>query len=237
MNFGIILAGGTGTRMGLKNLPKQYVEVNGKPVLVYTMEKFQSCEDIHRIIVVADIVWHTPICSWCEQYGITKFSGFAVPGETRQQSVFNGLLACEEQQVSPDDIAAIHDAARPMVSPALISAGIAAAKECGGALAAITAKDTIYCCEDGRFVTGLLERSALCCGQTPETYNLDVCLELNRKATPEDLEKFHGCSELAFKYGQTVRVIPGEEMNFKLTTQEDLDRLYTVLGIPRKQHS
>ncbi len=236
MNFGMILAGGMGTRMGIENLPKQYVEVNGKPVLVYTLEQFQSCQDIDRIIVVADQAWHCQIENWCRQYGIAKFSGFAAPGVTRQQSVLSGLLACEAQQSGPDDIVAIHDAARPMVAPALISAGIEATKEHDGALAAITAKDTIYGCADGQFVTGLFDRSALCCGQTPETFKLGTYLEVNRKATPEDLDKFHGCSELAFKYGLKVRVIPGDEMNFKLTTQEDLDRLYTVLGIPREHH-
>lgn len=236
MNFGIILAGGVGARMGIANLPKQYVEVNGKPVLVYTMEKFQACRDIHRIIVVADQAWYPQIEDWCRQYSIDKFSGFAPPGQTRQQSVFNGLLACEAQRSGPDDVVSIHDAARPLVSPALISAGLVAAKECDGALAAITTKDTIYHCEDGRFITGLFNRATLCCGQTPESFRLDICLELNRKATPADLERFHGCSELAFQYGLNVRIIPGEEMNFKLTTQEDLDRLYTVLGLPRKQY-
>lgn len=236
MNFGIILAGGVGARMGIENLPKQYVEVNGKPVLVYTLEKFECCGDVDRILVVADPAWHDRITQWCREYGIRKFSGFAAPGVTRQQSVFSGLLACEAQQGSPEDIVIIHDAARPMVTPALITAGIEATREHDGALAAITAKDTIYFCQDGRFITGLIDRSTLRCGQTPETFKLGVCLDINRKATPEDLEKFHGCSELAFKYGLDVRIIPGEEMNFKLTTQEDLDRLYTVLGIPRKQH-
>ena len=236
MNFGMILAGGVGSRMGIKNLPKQYVEVNGKPVLVYTMEQFEKCTDVDKIIIVADTVWHNQITEWCLQYNITKFSGFAVPGETRQESVVSGLLACEAQQVSPQDIVIIHDAARPLVSTKLISAGIDAAVEHSAVLAAITTKDTIYLCQDGCSVTGLFDRSTLLCGQTPETFNLSLCLELNRAATLEELKQYHGCSELAFAHNQRVHIIPGEEMNFKLTTQEDLDRLYTVLGIPREQH-
>lgn len=236
MNFAVILAGGIGTRMGAHNLPKQYVEVNGKPVLIYTLEKFEKCQTVDRIIVVADTLWHDKITEWCREYGISKVCAYALPGETRQLSTVSGLVACEEQQSEPDDVVVIHDAARPMVSPALITEVINAAREYGGAMATVTAKDTIYCSEDGQFVTGLLNRASLRCGQTPEAFKLTTYLEQCRRINPEELARFNGCTEVAFKCGVNVCVVPGEEMNFKLTTQEDMDRLYTVLGIPREQH-
>ena len=231
MNIAVILAGGVGSRMRGDGFPKQYIEVGGKPVLIYTLEKFQTCQAVDRIVVVANEQWKADILAWCDQFGISKLSAIAEPGETRQESVLSGLATCEQFSDFPEDIVLIHDAARPLVTPELINAVVEQSKTHDGCLPVIPMKDTVYCSTDGKTVTNLTDRSTLFCGQSPEAFNLQKYLLLNRQTPIEQLKLIRGSSELAHQYGFEISLIPGEEMNFKLTTQEDMDRFCSICSI------
>lgn len=215
MNTALILSGGTGTRLGGK-VPKQYIEVCGKPVIAYCLETFEKNKDIDEIRIVADVSWQEFIKKWAG----SKFIGFSTPGETRQLSIFNGLSDMVEC-TKPDDIVMIHDAARPSVSNELISACINACKGHDGAVPVLPMKDTVYL-GDGSTITGLLDRSHVYAGQAPEAFVYGKYYEANKRLFPEQIWKINGSAEAAVMAGMDLAIIQGDENNFKITTMEDL---------------
>ena len=126
MNYAIILSGGIGTRMQMGDFPKQYLEVEKKPILLYTLEQFQKSSAVEKIVIVAADAWREKIRGWMEEDGITKFLAFADAGDTRQESIHNGLTVCMEDSVSENDGVIIHDGVRPLVSEQLIGDCLAA---------------------------------------------------------------------------------------------------------------
>lgn len=228
MNIAIILSGGTGTRMGLTDCPKQYIVVAEKPVLIYTLEKFQHSEVIDKIVIVAAEEWQPSISGWLTKYGISKTVIFASPGKQRQTSILNGLKVCMEHTLTADDVVIIHDAARPLVSPKMISDCIRAAQKYGGCMPVLPLKDTVYQSENGQDISGLLDRNTLFAGQAPEAFLLRQYANINMEADEEELEAYKGTSEIAYKNGITVHLIPGDENNFKITTKADLEKFRRI---------
>lgn len=228
MNYAILLAGGVGHRMNPEGIPKQYIEVNGKPVLVYTLERIESCPLVDRIIIVAAEEWHEPIKRWVSAYHITKYWTLALPGETRQSSILNGLDACTGERICDDDIVVIHDAVRPLVPIELIEMCIQTAAQYGGCMPVLPMKDTVYESKDGTRISALLERRTLFTGQTPEAFRLLGYAKLNRSCSREELNSYQGSSQIAYHYGMEVHTIPGAEVNFKLTTPVDMERFQRI---------
>lgn len=226
MNYAVILSGGIGTRMRSDGFPKQYLEVRGKPILLYALESFEACDLVDKIVIVANEQWTDQISNWAKQYGITKLAAFAEPGRTRQHSLLNGLLACAEFGVTEQDIVLIHDAVRPLVTPELIRSCAENLEGHDAVLPVVPMKDAIYFSEDGLNICAAVDRSKLFCGQSPETFWLRQYLELNQSTPDEELALIRGSSELAFKNGLDVHMITGEETNFKLTTPDDMLRLH-----------
>ena len=229
MNIALILAGGVGSRMRDDGFPKQYVTVLEKPVLIYTLEKFQACPDVDSIVVVAHHEWEESIFQWAKKWNISKLAGIAPQGDSRQASVRNGLMLCLEHSTNPEDLVLIHDSARPLVTPQLITTCVQSAQGHDGSLPVIGVKDTIYCSYDGRTIHELTDRSTLFCGQSPEAFKLKPYLDLCKDMTSEELLQIRGSSELAFRHGWDICMFPGEENNFKLTTAEDLTRLSKII--------
>ncbi len=229
MNIAVILSGGIGSRMNSGSLPKQYWEVGGKPVLVWAMENYQRCDAVDRIVVVANDRWHASIELWAQQYGLTKLCAFAQPGPTRQESVYSGLLACQAYMTGNEDYVLIHDAARPLVTPALISHCIECAKQHDGCLPVISIKDSVYCSTNGTGITALADRSTLYCGQCPEVLRLQPYLELHKHTPTDVLQQIRGSCELAFQAGMDICITTGDENNFKLTTETDMQRFINLL--------
>lgn len=228
MNYAVILAGGVGTRMG-QAVPKQYIDVEGKPVLMHTLEKFQACEDIHRIAIVADAVWRDQIRQWLDQYGITKFLDFADPGVNRQESIFSGLTLCKAHAENEKDIVVVHDAARALVTSKLISELLAALEGYDGCMPVLPLKDAVFFSETGSTVDSLIDRNRLFSAQTPECFYLLPYWDINNRTAPEERAKIMGNYELAFQYGWKIHPYPGDENNFKLTTPGDMDRMVSLI--------
>lgn len=224
MNFAIILSGGIGTRMQSGSIPKQYLEVDGKPILIHTLEQFERCVDVDKIIVVASCEWQSKIASWISKFDISKFTLFADSGKTRQHSVINGLRACMSLSDNIGDKVTIHDAARPLVSGSLISETLSALGDSDGCMPTLPITDTVYVSSNGQQVTGLLDRKTLVAGQSPESFLLHKYWNINKDLTEQEICKLTGSSEIAFRNGFNIKVIKGEECNFKLTTISDLER-------------
>lgn len=223
MNVAVILAGGTGTRAGL-DTPKQYYEVNGKPVISYCLYTFLTHESIDAVQVVADEVWQDYIMRQLSGLPCSeKFRGFSAPGENRQLSIYHALTDIRGY-ASDDDFVIIHDAARPCVTAAQISDCLKAAKGHGGALPVLPMKDTVYLSGDGKMVSSLLDRGKVFAGQAPETFVFGKYYEANRALLPDKILKINGSAEPAVMAGMDIAMILGDEGNFKITTPADLRR-------------
>lgn len=230
MNFSIILSGGVGTRMKLGDFPKQYVEINSKPILVYTLEKFQISNDIDHIIIVAADTWKDKILEWKEKYNFTKILSIAKPGDTRQESILSGLEECIKNSISKDDKCIIHDGVRPLVRLDTINECMNKLNEFDGCMPVLGVNDTIYQSDNGQCISSLLDRNTLFAGQSPEAFVLHKYYEINKNASKDELSNTRGSSEIAFKNNLKVAMIEGDEFNFKLTTPSDMERFRMIIG-------
>lgn len=227
MNIAIILAGGVGLRMKT-SCPKQYILVDGKPIITYCLETFEKHEDIDKIIIVVSEEWKQYVEECVEKYKITKVCGYASAGKTRQQSIYNGLKFIYEN-VKDTNICIIHDAIRPLVSKEIISDCIIGATEEDGAMPVVSIKDTVYQSTDGKNIDNLLKRAELFAGQAPESFNFKKYFDIHNTVNEEEIKNTTGSSEIAFRYGMKIRLIKGSEKNIKITTIDDLKTFETII--------
>ncbi len=231
MNIALFLSGGIGTRIGT-DIPKQYIEVDGRPVFFYCMETLFRNDRIDGIQFVADSSWQDFIARWQHAlpHGLwkQKLRGFSFPGATRQLSICNGLEDIRKYAADSDYVL-IHDAARPMLSDELIARCLDAALEHDGAMPVLPMKDTVYCSQDGRTVGELLDRSTIYAGQAPEVFRLGKYYDANQRLFPDRIRKINGSTEPAVIAGMDVVMLPGDEGNFKITTMADLERFCELI--------
>ena len=230
MNIALILSGGTGTRLG-SDIPKQYIEVNGWPIIAYCFARLAAHERIDAIQIVADAAWRDMLM---ERLTVLdrqqKFRGFSKPGRNRQLSIYQGLEDISAYS-SADDRVFVHDAARPMLSEKMITECLDAAQGHDGALPVLPMKDTVYSSLDGRRIHSLLDRSTIYAGQAPEVFVLGKYLEANKRLLPDEIFKINGSTEPAILAGMDIAMLPGDEANFKITTKEDLERFQSTVGM------
>lgn len=234
MNIALILSGGTGTRMGT-HIPKQYIEVCGKPIISYCIECILKHPEIDAIQIAAEEEWRALISDSIEQLSQTKetgisgkFKGFSKPGATRQLSILNGLEDIKEYALDSDYVL-IHDAARPMLSAQMISDCLDAVKGHDGVIPVLPMKDTVYSSKDGKTIISLLRRKEIYAGQAPEAFCLGKYYEANRKLLPDEILRINGSTEPAVMAGMDIVMINGDESNFKITTRADLDRFEQII--------
>lgn len=234
MNIALILSGGTGTRMGT-DIPKQYIEVCGKPIISYCIESIIKHSKIGAIQIVAEEEWRELISESIEQLALTKktgtsgkFKGFSRPGANRQLSIHNGLEAIKEY-AEDNDYVLIHDAARPLLSAQQISDCLDAVQGHDGVLPVLPMKDTVYSSTDGKTITSLLNRKEIYAGQAPEVFCLGKYYEANRMLLPDEILRINGSTEPAILAGMDIAMINGDENNFKITTRSDLDRFEKII--------
>lgn len=232
MIIALILSGGAGVRAGTE-IPKQYIEVGGRPVISYCIERLHEHGGIDAIQIVAAPAWQEQIEEWFIQGGFDKkFRGFSLPGGNRQLSILNGLRDIRGYAESEDsDYVFIHDAARPLLTGRQITDCIEAACGHDGVLPVLPMKDTVYSSTDGKKVTALLNRSEIYAGQAPELFRLGAYYEANVRLLPERIWQINGSTEPAVMAGLDIVMIPGDEGNFKITTREDLERFRKMTNI------
>lgn len=222
----LILAGGKGTRLG-SDIPKQYIEVNKKPILSYCLDVFVNHKGVDKIRIVADEMWHGYIFEFIKS---DKFSGYSLPGETRQLSIYNGISDIMKT-ADEKDIVVIHDGARPNISEKLLSECINAVKGHDGSLPVLPMKDTVYISEDGKKVTSLIQREKIYAGQAPEAFVIGKYFDANKRLLPDEILKINGSTEPAIMAGMDIALIDGDENNFKITTKSDLEKFKEIMKI------
>lgn len=214
--------------MGLK-VPKQYYEVLGKPVISYCLRTFFAHDGIDAVQLVADQTWQEYILRQLSVLpDMGKFKGFSAPGENRQLSIYHALMDVGEY-ASEGDTVVIHDAARPCVTAKQISDCLKAAKGHDGALPVLPMKDTVYFSEDKKAVSSLLNREKIFAGQAPECFVLGKYLEANKRLWPKEILRINGSAEPAVMAGMDIAMLLGDEGNFKITTQADLERFRHIV--------
>lgn len=228
MVIALVLSGGTGSRLGA-DIPKQYLRVQGRPVLLYCMETLHKSPVIDAVQIVAAQEWQEEIGSWLEAYGLAeKFRGFSLPGENRQLSILHGLTDIR-QYAEEADLVLIHDAARPLLSQKLVADCEEAIEGHDGVLPVLPMKDTVYYSKDGRQITSLLDRQAVFAGQAPELFRLGTYYQANERLLPEEILGINGSTEPAVLAGMQIAMVPGDERNFKITTPADLERFRQIV--------
>ena len=229
MNIALLLSGGTGTRLG-GNIPKQYIEVGEKPIISYCIERLSLHKKIDAIWIVAAVEWQEQIKEWLEQTDIYgKFLGFSIPGENRQLSIMNGLEDMK-QYMDEESLVLACDAARPLLSEKQMTECFKAIVGYDGVLPVLPMKDTVYLSSDGERVTALLNRNEIFAGQAPELFRFDKYYEANRQLLPNEILQINGSTEPAIIAGMNIAMIPGDENNFKITTQADLERFCEIVN-------
>ena len=229
MNRTVILAGGAGTRMG-GCVPKQFINVNGKPLLQYSLEAVRDCECAGEVWIVAGEPWRGAVERMIKEAGISsRFRGLCDPGPERQVSVMNALTELMKEETAENSYVMVHDGARPLVSGELIRRCFEAAAGRDGAGPGLAGRDTVYRMEDGR-LSGLLKRDQLAAGQAPEVFRLKPYYDANLALMPDQIMRIRGSAEPAVLAGMDIVVIPADERNIKITTQEDLAYLRYLLG-------
>ena len=223
MNYAIILAGGTGTRVG-GDVPKQYLLVNDRPIISYCLETFQGNDKIDKIVIVVSEQWEEYVEKLTRKESITKYIGLTIAGETRQHSIINGLIYIKKCGANLDDNVIIHDAARPCVSDDIINQCIELLEESDGAMPVLPVKDTVYLSINGKTISSMLNRDEVYAGQAPESFKFGKYFDANMSLSDEDLLSIRGSSEVAFRNGMNIRLFRGSDSNYKITTLNDLKR-------------
>ena len=224
MNIALILSGGSGTRLG-SDIPKQYIEVCGKPIIAYSIEIFAACNCIDAFVIAASDEWHDLITRYLPK---DKFCAFSEPGITRQLSIYNGLIVMKSI-IKDDDIVIIHDAARPLVSETIINKCVETALMHDGALPVLPMKDTVYYSENRMSVASLLKREKVFAGQAPEAFKYGKYLKANENLMPDRIMQINGSTEPAVIAEMKIAMINGDENNFKITTKSDLKRFEEIV--------
>lgn len=213
----VIPAGGLGKRFG-GNIPKQYIEFAGKPILMHTISLFESMEEISSIVVSVHTEWYTRTNEMIKQYGFKKVSELVIGGVERQDSVNNAL---HTQSVEESDVVLVHDAVRPLVTTKLIRKVIEVAEEFGAAIPYIRPKDTIKEITAREIVVKTIDRSKLVLVQTPQGFWPDILKNAYEKAKAANYIGTDSAQLLEF-IGYKVAVVPGEDENIKITTPLDI---------------
>lgn len=226
-NIALIIAGGVGSRMQ-HAIPKQFMTVYDKPIIAYTMEKFEKHPSIDAIAVVCLEGWENILTSYAKQYNISKLKYIAKSGAVGQESILNGLKELEKH-CNPDDIVLIHDGNRPMISRDIISDCIAVTKQKGNAIACIPCQEAMLETFDGETSKTSQPRENLKRTQTPHGFKLKDLLLAHDEAQKVGITNSVASCTLMIELGKHVNFSAGSEKNIKLTTQDDLDIFKALL--------
>ena len=221
MTVALLTAAGSGTRMG-QDIPKQFMHVENKPIIIHTMEAFQKHPSIDAIIVVTIPSWIEVLKAYAKQFNITKLRWVVGGGSTGQESIFNGLQTLKKE-LNPDDIVMVHDGNRCMVSSEIISDSIATYHHKGSAVAAIPCVEAVFRSSDNGCSSSIsIPREQLFRTQTPHTYSLEKLLWAHEEAKKQGITNTAASCTLMQMLGEVIYFSKGSEENIKITTVDDL---------------
>ncbi len=232
MSTALIIAAGIGQRMK-STIPKQFLEISGKPVLAHTLERFQNHPDIHSILVVTLVERIDEVRSWVLSRHFSKLRWVIPGGATGQESICNGVFELEKH-LSPDEIITIHDGIRPLVSSRIISENIETCQRYGNAITVLPCADAICRSRNGRMSNEEMNRAEIWRTQTPQSVPLETLVRLHRMAIEKGWTGIVATFALLIKAGIPIHFSSGSEINIKLTTRGDLSIFKSLLLLKQR---
>lgn len=222
MNIALLTAGGIGSRMQ-QEIPKQFLHVDNKPIIVYTLEAFQNNPNIDAIIVAVLERWEDILWAYAKQFNITKMKWVVVGGKSGQESIFNCLKRLEEEKIDLNSGIVIHDGNRPLITQDIITDSLATYNKYGSAVAAIPCVEAIFKSTNSQSSEVSIPRNELFRTQTPHTYSFRKLLWAHEEAEKRKIENTAATCVLMNLLGEKIYFSLGSEKNLKITTLDDLD--------------
>ena len=229
MNVAVIIAGGSGHRMG-QDIPKQFLNVYDKPVLLYTLEGFQKHPQIDLMEVVCLDGWHDVVWAYAKQYNIDKLKWIVSGGSTGQESIRNGVYNLEGK-VSEDDTIIIHDGIRPMVDLSVLSDVISKCQQYGNAVTSMPYNEQIFVMDDDISTVKYIPRETIRRVSTPQAYHYGLLLSKYREAFEKGIGIYGAAytNTMMVDLGVRLYFAAGSDKNIKLTTKDDLETFKAYL--------
>ena len=215
----LIFAGGTGQRMNSRAKPKQFLEMHGKPIIIYTLEHFEAHEEVDNIVIVCLKEWISELRRLLKRYAITKVTMIVPGGDTGHMSIYNGLEAMKGS-AKDDDIVLIHDGVRPLITGELISRNIEAVKQYGNAITVEPARESVVQSIDGETIAAVPYRDEMYTAKAPQSFRYGRILELYERSYREG-KAFIDSSHLCGNYGEPMHMVLSTKNNMKITTPAD----------------
>ena len=233
MNIALILAGGYGSRTA-QDIPKQFINVYDKPLIIYTLENFERHPEIDGIAVVCLEGWHEVLRAYARQYKITKLKWIVSGGNDGQESTQRGIEALKDVCLE-SDVIMVHDAIRPFITEEVISDGIKKCMEKGSGLSAVRCQETIVRTGDGICGSEGIARTEIMRVQTPQAYRYGKALWAYEEANRRGITGEVYINTLMLRLGEKVYFSKGTEKNVKVTTIDDLEVFKALLKMEREE--
>lgn len=232
MNYAVILSGGIGSRVENIDIPKQYYKVNDVPIIIYTLKTFVDINCFDYICIPIDDKYKKYFISLLEKYfdyeTISKIT-LVNSGSERIDSIINAVNVIEKNEINDEDIILIHDGVRPFVTERIILENLEAVKEFSVCATSAPVNDTIFQSQNGEFVDNIPVRSTLFCGQSPDTFNLKKFVYMINNITDDQKRKITGTADICKFFNIPIKMIKGDNINFKITTSSDLKMAELIL--------
>lgn len=219
MTIALIFAGGTGKRMNSRSKPKQFLEMHGKPIIIYTLEHFEYHENVDAIVIVCIKEWLSELQGLLKRYGITKVKCMAPGGDSGHDSIYLGLKAMKEF-AGEEDIVLIHDGVRPLINEELITQNIDTVKQFGNAITSESVRESIVRSKNGQDILDVPKRSEMFVAKAPQSFRYGRILELYEKADADGFKSIDS-SHLCHRYGEPMHLVPSTKNNIKITEPAD----------------
>ena len=223
MNIAVIFAGGSGNRMHTKSRPKQFLDLNGKPIIIYTLELFDNHPSVDGIVVACVDEWIPFLEKMIKKFEINKVFSVVSGGKSGQESIYKGLAAAElfaSSQGDDNPIVLIHDGVRPLITEQTITDNIAKVKECGSCITCVPAIETFIVKQaDGNLE--IPKRADSLIARAPQSFYLKDIISAHRRSQEEGLPDFIDSCSMMSHYGYKLGLIIGPMENIKITTPTD----------------
>lgn len=220
MNIAVIFAGGTGQRMKSKTKPKQFLELHGKPILVYTIEHFQRHKEIDGVVLVILESWIDHCKELIETYRLTKVKAVISGGDTGQESIYKGLSEVEKLYGTENVTVLVHDGVRPLIDEQTITKALDCVKAHGNAITVTPAIETVSMTDKNGMIVNVMDRSQCFMARAPQCFKLADLLGSHRRAIQEKME-FIDSASMMRHYGFELYTVEGAIENIKITTPSD----------------
>ena len=229
MNIGVIFAGGSGQRMRSRDIPKQFLELHNKPIIIYTLEHFANHPDIDAIVVACKEDWIDYLEDLIYKYRIDKVKKVVPGGTTGQMSIYNGLAAAEEIAGDEPSVVLIHDGVRPLINEKTITDNIESVRKHGSAITTAVVKETILVVNDDEAIESVPDRSRSRVAKAPQSFWLQDILKAHRQAQADGEYNFIDSCTMMKHYGHELYLVDGPYENIKITTPDDFYSMRALL--------